>query len=79
MAVWQTIGKVRMNPRGEYSDSTIYEVLDVVSNSAYSKLYIAKQDTPAGTSLDNTTYWQKLIDLGDGVATMSEFKDYLGL
>ena len=86
MPVWNTIGKVRMTPKGEFDSSNTYEVLDVVMNSTMNKLYIAKQDVPTETSLDNTTYWIKILDvsnamitLGDSIATLQEVKNYLGI
>lgn len=86
MPVWDTIGKIRMTPKGEFDSSSTYEILDVVMNSSMNKLYIAKQAVPANSSLDNTTYWVKILDvsdamiaLGDSIATLQEVKTYLGI
>ena len=86
MPTWDTIGKVRMTPRGEFDSSLPYEVLDIVLNSSMNKLYIAKQDVPVNSSLDNTAYWIKILDssnamivLGDSIATVQDVKTYLGI
>ena len=63
MPVWDTIGKIRMTPKGQFDSSSTYEILDVVMNSSMNKLYIAKQAVPANSSLDNTTYWTKILDM----------------
>jgi hypothetical protein len=86
LPVWDTIGKVRMTPKGEFNSSNPYEVLDIVLNSTMNKLYIAKQNVPAGSNLNDTTYWIKILDvsdaiitLGDSIATLQEVKTYLGI
>ena len=86
MPVWDTIGKIRMTPKGEFDSTDSYDILDVVMNSTMNKLYIAKQDVPANSSLDDTTYWIKILDvsnaiitLGDSIATLQEVKTYLGI
>lgn len=86
MPTWDTIGKVRMTPKGEFNSSNSYEVLDIVMNSSMNKLYIAKQNVPTGSNLDNSTYWIKILDvsnaiitLGDSVATLQEVKAYLSI
>ena len=86
MPTWDTIGKVRMTPKGAFNSSSTYEILDVVNNSDMNKLYIAKQAVPANSSLSDTTYWIKILDvsdamivLGDSIATVAEVKTYLGI
>ena len=86
MPVWDTIGKIRMTPKGQFDPSNTYEILDVVMNSFMNKLYIANQAVPANSSLHNTTYWTKILDvsdamitLGDSIATLQEVKTYLGI
>lgn len=86
MPVWDTIGKVRMTPKGEFNSSNTYDILDVVMNSTMNKLYIAKQDVPTDSNLNDTTYWIKILDvsdamitLGDSIATLQEVKTYLGI
>jgi len=86
LPVWDTIGKVRMTPKGEFNSSNTYEVLDVVMNTTMNKLYIAKQDVPLNSNLNDTTYWIKILDvsdamitLGDSIATLQEVKTYLGI
>ena len=51
------LGKVGIVMKGDYNSANVYEVLDAVSYNG--GLYIAKQDTPAGTTPTNTTYWQQ--------------------
>ena len=86
MPTWDTIGKIRMTPKGVYDPTVTYEVLDLVSNDIKNKYYIAKQDVPVGTVLTNTTYWINILDvsdayitIGDSIATLAEFKTYLGI
>ena len=86
MPTWDTIGKVRMTPKGEFNSSNSYEVLDVVMNSSMNKLYIAKQNVPSNSSLDNTAYWIKILDVSDAritlegsIATLQEVKSYIGV
>lgn len=84
MPVWDTVGKIKMTPKGEFNALNPYEALDVVMNPTMNKLYIAKQNVPANSSLDDTTYWIKSIDvsnamiaIGDSIATLQEVKTYL--
>ena len=86
MPVWDTIGKVRMTPKGEFDSTNSYDILDIVMNSTMNKLYIAKQNVPANSSLNDTTYWIKILDvsnamitLGDSIATLQDVKTYLGI
>lgn len=86
MPTWDTIGKVRMTPKGEFNSSNSYEVLDVVMNSSMNKLYIAKQNVPSNSSLDNTAYWIKILDVSDAritlegsIATLQEVKSCIGV
>lgn len=58
-----TLGKVAVTPKGAWSNSTAYEVLDIVTNSG--SAYMAKQAVPAGTALSNTSYWILLVEKGD--------------
>ena len=54
------VGKVGIVMRGDWNNSSTYEVLDAVTYS--SALYIAKQAVPANTVPTNTTYWQLAAD-----------------
>ena len=63
MATWQSAGKVRMTPKGTWSSSVAYEVLDLVVDANAEKSYLAKQDVPVGTPLTNTTYWDVTSDV----------------
>lgn len=86
MPIWDTLGKVRMTPKGQFDPSSTYDVLDVVMNSTMNKLYISKQSVPANSNLDNTTYWIKILDVSDAmitlegsIATLQDVKAYLGI
>ena len=86
MPTWDTIGKVRMTPKGEFNSSLPYEVLDIVMNSTMNKLYIAKQNVPVNSNLNNTAYWIKILDVSDeritiegSIATLQEVKSYIGV
>lgn len=86
MPTWDTIGKVRMTPKGTFNSSSAYEVLDIVSNSANNKVYIAKTNVPTGSSLSDTAYWINILDMSnayivirDYIATMAEARSYLGI
>ena len=41
----------------EWSDSTSYEYLTLVTSTDFGQGYVAKKDVPAGTPLTNTEYW----------------------
>ena len=86
MPTWDIIGKIRMTPKGTHDSTIEYQRLDLVNNSDKNKYYIAKQDVPTGISLNNTTYWINILDvsdayitIGDSIATLQEFKTYLGI
>lgn len=57
MAIREYVG-ARYVPRflGTYSPTTIYDALDVVDDGMGTS-YIARKTTPAGTPLNDTTYW----------------------
>lgn len=56
-----TLGKVSINPRGNYSSSTSYAVLDLVSNRGGSYLCIAANSgIQPGVASNWTTYWMSL-------------------
>lgn len=57
------LGKVSVTPKGAWSNSTAYEILDIVSNDGSS--YIALKSVPAGTALSNTSYWLMIASKGD--------------
>ena len=77
MAEWNTAGKVRMTPKGIYNPSISYEVLDLVSNSEKSILYIAKQAVPAGTALTNTLYWVVVSDVTEAITNAESYLQYI--
>lgn len=57
------LGRVKPIPKGEWSNSTAYTELDIVSHDGSS--YIALQDVPSGTALSNTSYWECIVEKGD--------------
>lgn len=63
MATWQSAGKVRMTPKGTWSASVAYEVLDLVVDANAEKSYLAKTNVPAGTPLTNASYWDVTSDV----------------
>lgn len=65
MPVWDTIGKVRITPKGQFDSSNEYEILDVVFNSSMNRVYIARRDVPMNSSLSDTAYWVKMLDVSD--------------
>lgn len=67
MPNWVTAGKVRMTPKGVWSNSIDYTVLDCVSNSTKTTYYVAVQNVPAGVALTNTDYWQVMISTSSSV------------
>lgn len=77
MATWQSAGKVRMTPKGTYSSSTAYEILDIVTNAEGSASYIAKQNVPAGTALTNTAYWAVVADVHGALDNASAALSYI--
>jgi hypothetical protein len=59
------LGKIRFDWRGTWSNSTAYELNDVVTDGA--DVYVAIVATvPAGTALSNTSYWDVMVE---GVTT----------
>lgn len=59
------LGKVSVQPRGEWDATTAYYKLNVVSHSGGS--YLAKQDVPAGTLLTNNEYWMPIAAPAEAV------------
>lgn len=60
--VTHPIGRVSIVPRGAYDANLFYNKLDVVMYNG--NAYIAKKDTPVGTSIMNTEYWMELASHG---------------
>lgn len=54
------LGKVGIQPRGDWDASASYPKLSMVSYSGGS--YLARHDVPAGTPLTNTAYWMPISD-----------------
>lgn len=59
MAVYN-LGRVGFVVKGEYSASTAYKRLDVVTMN--DNVYCAVRDVPVGTVPTNTSYWSQLIN-----------------
>ncbi|MGI6634172.1 MAG: hypothetical protein ACOX7B_03250 [Christensenellales bacterium] len=57
-------GKVSITPRGQYSPTTKYERLDLVSNQGSSYLYI-NPEPATGVGLNNSAYWMEIGKKGD--------------
>lgn len=55
------LGKVGIVMRGDWSNSSAYDVLDTVKYN--NGTYIAKQNVPAGTDPTNSTYWQLAVSV----------------
>lgn len=62
-------GRVLLIPKGEYNSTTQYSSLDVVLYEHDS--YVALQTTQ-GNAPTNTTYWQKLTDVGEDLDELNE-------
>lgn len=77
MSTWQTVGKVRMTPKGVYDSTVAYDILDLVSNSDETTFYIAKQAVPAGTALTNTSYWVVMADVSEAVENAEDILSYI--
>lgn len=65
MATTTKLGRVGLVLKGEYSASTQYEHLDVVTHNG--SAYAAKQATK-GNAPPNATYWQALADASGAAA-----------
>lgn len=57
-------GKVSPIAKGVWNSAVSYTRLDIVTNTTNTKAYIARKDN-INTSLDNTEYWQVLVDVID--------------
>ena len=51
-------GRVLILPKGNYSSTTTYNMLDLVYNPTDANSYICKQNNTKGKDPTNTTYWQ---------------------
>ena len=66
MSATNDAGKLLLTPKGEYSGSTTYEIMDAVYyiTSTVKGVYVAKGATTGNLPTD-TTKWKLLIDLSD--------------
>lgn len=62
-------GRVLLIPKGSYNSGITYNMLDVVTYEYDS--YVAKTTT-IGHDPTDTTYWQKMTDVGDDVNSLKE-------
>lgn len=63
MATTINAGRVAMVPRGDYSATTAYKRLDVVTYNGSG--WLCKADTTGNAPADGSTYWQLLASKGD--------------
>lgn len=77
----RTLGKVSITVGGVHTSTQAYNLLCIVSSPDYSKIYISRQNVPVGIALTSTTYWTKLLDLGNAITQidtlMNELKQEL--
>ena len=59
----KTVGKVSIQPSGQWVKANTYKKLQLVSNLGSS--YLAIQPVPANTEIDNTSYWMMIASKGD--------------
>ncbi len=57
------LGKVSVTPKGAWSQSAAYAVLDIVTKDGGS--FLAKKAVPEGTALTDTSYWMPLAAKGE--------------
>ena len=67
MAELNSAGRVRPIFKGVWNASTDYGMLDVVTSTNKHAVYMALRTVPAGTLLNETSYWGKMIDAADGI------------
>ena len=66
------LGRVAIVPKGTWSSEATYSKLNVVSYAGSS--YMAIQNVPAGTAVNNTAYWQVVASKGEtgGVGQLAD-------
>ena len=67
MAEVNSAGRVRPIFKGVWNASTDYGMLDVVTSTNKHAVYMALRTVPAGTLLNETSYWGKMLDATDGI------------
>lgn len=67
MAEINSAGRVRPIFKGVWNASTDYGMLDVVTSTNKHAAYMALRTVPAGTLLNKTSYWGKIVDAADGI------------
>lgn len=73
MAVqYHKITNLFFEPQGVHDPQEAYSIMDVVTSEDGSTAYAALQDVPAGTSLDDTSYWRKVIDVSETKKAMDD-------
>lgn len=61
--ITKDIGRVSIVPKGTWNSNNTYTRLDLVSYNGSS--YIAKQNVPVNTNLNNADYWKLVAEKGD--------------
>lgn len=64
------IGTLRPHAKGVHVQANAYNIMDVVTSADGSRAYMAVQDVPAGTALDNAAYWCIYTDMSEVKAAM---------
>lgn len=59
----QILGKVCVTPKGEWDNTLMYDVLDIVTYEGSS--YLAKQTVETGIDIGNTNYWLLIAEKGE--------------
>lgn len=57
------LGKVMVTPKGEWDNTLMYEILDIVEHEGSS--YLAIQDVETGIDISNTLYWMLIAEKGE--------------
>lgn len=58
----KNLGRVRIVSEGEHNSTKAYKILSKVHSNTTKATYISMKDVPAGVSINDTTYWDKLVD-----------------
>ena len=70
MAILTTnIGRVMIIPKGTYSSSVTYEILDLVESNGSS--YVSKVGENIGNPLNDSRYWQIVTNVQPAIASAS--------
>lgn len=70
MPEYRKISKLFFEPKGTHDPAEAYTIMDVVTSADGSVAYAALQDVPAGTLLDDASYWMRVIDMSTTMTAM---------